>query len=162
MYQASPHKKMKILLPTFAHEWEDPYEKLFIAFMYRIGVKHGFDIQYTIWPRDVRIITQAYYILPQNKFEKGWHHYLFGYVNQFTWIFRWKREPKAKLWEVTDERALHIWYHLLQKESYEPLVEDKYHGWNINNYESSLTREMAASFKYLGGKDTRDQRVNKE
>ena len=104
---------MIIKVPKFAVEWEEEYQKLFVAFMYYIAEQHGFNQQYNIYPDDARTICQQFIIEPSQNFEKGVHHFLIGKLNTYSWLFRWKREPLVVDYEFTDERANLIWGYLM-------------------------------------------------
>lgn len=152
---------MKILLPKFAHDWDNPHLQVFIAFMYRIGLKNGFRQEYTLYPQDVRLICQQYFIIPYYPFEKYedyWHHFKFGNINQWTWSFVWKREPHSADWiEIEDPRAREVWAYLMGREAKSELVEDKYRGYNEPRYKSLLNARDIKQFRY-----TEDHKNNDE
>lgn len=148
---------MNILVPSFAHEWDSEYEKLFMAFMYRIGEDYGWEHRYTIYPQDVRYITQRYFILPQEVYGKGWKSYLFGKVNSANWVFQWKRKPIVKDYEVTDERAILIWGYLEGRAAEEKLVPEEYKGYHEGRVDSVLTTRKLRQFKYYKQHDKKDQ-----
>jgi hypothetical protein len=108
---------MIIKVPKFAVDWENEYQKLFIAFMYHIGEQHGFRIQYNLYPEDVRTICQTYMVYPHLYFEPGVHHFLIGAKNTYSWLFRWKREPVVVDYEFTDDKANLIWGYLMGRET---------------------------------------------
>ena len=139
---------MIIDVPHFAHEWEDDYEKLFMAFMYKIGEEHGFEHRYTVYSQDVRYITQRYFLLPQEVYGKGWKSYLFGKVNTSSWVFQWKKKPIVMPYEFKGDRANLIWGYLEGRAAEEKLVADEYTGYHQGRVDSVLTTRQLRQFKY--------------
>ena len=148
---------MKILLPNFAHSWEDPYHKLFVAYMYRISQQHGFNYEYVMYPGDARIICQSYYRVPHYVFEPydGWRHFRFYGLDQSNWCFRWKREPIASMHEWTDEKAKMLWSYLLGREAEDVIVED-WKGWHRGRVDQVLAKEDREWYRYYAKRKTND------
>ena len=137
---------MTILVPDFAQDMERTHDQIFIAWMYRIALKHGFKHGYNLHPHDVRLICQRYFKDPTVSFGDYYDYFLFGNFDTENWMFLWKRLPLASPVLFTGERENLIWGYLIGREAEEELVEDEFK-WNRRTKGILKSRELS-QFRY--------------
>ena len=145
---------MKILVPNFALDWDNEYEKLFMAVMYGVATEGGFNVQYSIYPDDARMILQETNPKRRVFFTNDYQHkhFTFGSVFDADWFFAWTRVPEVSLYEFTDEKAVLILTHIFKVIKEEPLLSiwsgpKKWKGWNRLGQEERKVYQPVKEYK---------------